>query len=93
MTIFTALVVGYPTHFQMEDGGSESSNSSGGTASNRNNKAAAEKQTKLEDLDREELLKRCKNYLLLAQRAKAAKDGRCSVSFCFNTCFDANQML
>ncbi|KAI9555719.1 hypothetical protein GHT06_018234 [Daphnia sinensis] len=32
------------------------------------------KKVALEDLDREELLKRCKSYLALAQRAKQAKD-------------------
>lgn len=30
----------------------------------------------LEDLDRDELLKRCKSYLALAQRAKQARDGK-----------------
>ena len=31
----------------------------------------------LEELDRDELLKRCKSYLALAQRAKQARDGKC----------------
>ena len=56
----------------MEDGSSDSSKSNGDT--DRNNKVA-EKTQKLEELDKEELVKRCKNYLLLAQRAKSAKDG------------------
>ncbi len=33
------------------------------------------KKLPLEELDRDELVKRCKNYLALAQRAKVAKDG------------------
>lgn len=33
------------------------------------------KKLPIEELDREELVKRCKSYLALAQRAKAAKDG------------------
>ena len=33
------------------------------------------KKIPLEELDKEELVKRCKNYLAIAQKAKAAKDG------------------
>jgi hypothetical protein len=35
------------------------------------------KKLPLEELDRDELLKRCKSYLALAQRAKQARDGKC----------------
>lgn len=38
--------------------------------SHRNNKIP------LEELDKEELIKRCKSYIALAQKAKSAKDGR-----------------
>lgn len=34
------------------------------------------KKVALEELDRDELLKRCKSYFALAQREKQAKDGR-----------------
>lgn len=34
------------------------------------------KKPQLEELDRDELVKRCKSYLALAQRAKLARDGR-----------------
>lgn len=34
------------------------------------------KKIPLEELDKEDLIKRCKNYLALAQKAKAAKDGK-----------------
>jgi hypothetical protein len=34
------------------------------------------KKLPLEELDRDELLKRCKNYLALAQKAKQARDGK-----------------
>lgn len=34
------------------------------------------KKIPLEALDKEELVRRCKNYLAIAQKAKAAKDGK-----------------
>ena len=34
------------------------------------------KKLPLEELDRDELLKRCKNYLALAQKAKQSRDGK-----------------
>ncbi len=37
------------------------------------------KKLPLEELDRDELLKRCKSYLALAQKAKQARDGKCYV--------------
>lgn len=33
------------------------------------------KRVILEDLSKEDLIKRCKNYLILAQKAKSARDG------------------
>lgn len=34
------------------------------------------KKVLLEELDQDELLKRCKSYLALAQKAKVARDGK-----------------
>lgn len=34
------------------------------------------KKISLEELDQNELVKRCKSYLALAQRAKGARDGK-----------------
>jgi hypothetical protein len=36
----------------------------------------AQKRTSLEDLNKEELIKKCKSLLVIAQRAKQAKDGK-----------------
>ena len=33
------------------------------------------KKVTLEDLSKEDLIKRCKHYLVLAQKAKSARDG------------------
>jgi hypothetical protein len=36
----------------------------------------AQKRNSLEDLNKEDLIKKCKSLLIIAQRAKQAKDGK-----------------
>lgn len=36
----------------------------------------AQKRNSLEDLNKEDLIKKCKSLLVIAQRAKQAKDGK-----------------
>jgi len=54
------------------------------SSSEKSTNGNVSKKTPLEELDKEELVKRCKNYLVIAQKAKAAKDGKCLLNkFCF----------